>query len=317
MTKAAYQPAVDADSEWTRFLEQVLPDAEVRGFLQRLMGVALLGQVVEHVLPILTGTGANGKGVTYGALLHALGDYASPAEPDLFMAREGQHPTGQMDLLGRRLVVVSESDKDRRLAEATMKRLTGGDTIKARYMGRDFVSFTPSHTAVLVTNHLPKVSGDDEAVWRRLRVVPFEVVIPERERDGHLGERLAVEADAVLAWAVAGYADYVARDNKLGEPESVLVATRAYRLDSDAVARFLAERCYLNPRVRVPAADLFACWEQWGRLDGAEPMSVKAFGQALDKHGLPSTKVSHGTRYRPGVELVPADEEQQVGGRFR
>ncbi len=140
VTAAAYRPEVDG-AGWRAFLHRVLPDPEVRGFLQRLTGVALLGRVVEHVLPIATGVGANGKGVFTRSVEHALGDYASTAEADLFMSREGAHPTGEMDLLGRRWVTVSETDHGRRLAEATMKRLTGGDTVKARRMRQDFVEF--------------------------------------------------------------------------------------------------------------------------------------------------------------------------------
>ena len=316
VTRAAYRPEATG-GRWESFLSEVLPDPDVRGFVQRLIGVSLLGAVREHVLPIWTGTGANGKSVAYAAILHALGDYACPAEPDLFMAREGAHPTGSMDLRGRRLVVVSESDQHRRLAEGTMKRLTGGDPIKSRYMGKDFVTFIPSHLALLVTNHLPKVSGDDEAVWRRLRVIPFEVVIPPEQRDSHLGEYLAADADAVLLWAVKGWQAYVARGHKLDEPESVLVATGLYRAESDAVARFLAERCYLNAQVKVPAGDLYAAWEAWAKVDGAELLSPKPFGQALERHGLPLCRVSHGTRYRPGVTLLPDDDTDPNGGRYR
>jgi len=172
VTRAAFT-AESAGRRWPQFLARVLPDDEVRDFVQRVAGVGLLGVVLEHVLVILTGTGANGKGTFYKAVSHALGDYASTVEPDLFLHRQGAHPTGEMDLLGKRWVVVSETEKDRRLAEATMKRLTGGDPITARHMRQNFVTFTPSHTAILVTNHLPKVSGDDPAIWRRLRVVPF------------------------------------------------------------------------------------------------------------------------------------------------
>lgn len=314
VTRSAYRPSESVNGPWTTFLEQVLPDVEVRTFLQRVVGVALLGKVVEHVLPILTGLGGNGKGVAYGAWLHALGDYAAAAEPDLFMAREGAHPTGQMDLRGRRLVVVSESDKSRQMAEATMKRLTGGDRIKARYMGQDFVEFEPSHTAFLVTNHLPKVSGDDEAVWRRVRVVPFEVVVPEEQRDAQLGERLELEADAVLAWAVSGYADYVQRGHRLDEPGSVRVATDAYRIDSDAVTRFLTECCYLNPHVHATTGELFTRWHSWAALDGAEPMSQKALGQALDRHGLVAQPPVHGKRWRTGIELLPPEQDTDDRG---
>jgi putative DNA primase/helicase len=176
VTRAAYTET--NPGEWHTFLETVLPDAAVRAYVQRHVGVALLGKVVEHVLSIWTGTGANGKSTAIGGLCWALGDYASTAEPDLLLHRNNGHPTGEMDLMGRRLVVVAETDEGRRLAEATMKRLTGGDTIRARRMRMDFVEFEPSHTPILVTNHLPAVSGDDPAVWRRIRVVPYTVVVP-------------------------------------------------------------------------------------------------------------------------------------------
>ncbi len=311
VTRGAWRPEDAGVGAWQEFLEQVLPDVEVRGFLQRTIGVALLGKVIEHVLPILTGTGGNGKGVMYSTVMHALGDYAASAEPDLFMARDGAHPTGQMDLFGRRLVVVSESDQGRKLAEATMKRLTGGDKIKARYMGKDFVEFEPSHTAVLVTNHLPKVSGDDDAVWRRVRVIPFAVTIPVDEQDGHLAEHLELEADVVLAWAVAGYSDYVARGNRLAEPDSVVVATDAYRADSDPVGRFLDDACLINPNVKATTGELFARWQEWSVLEGAESISQKVFGQALDRRGLIAGPAVHGKRWRKGIALAAADDADQ------
>jgi putative DNA primase/helicase len=301
VTLGAYDPHAPAPS-WSVFLTDVLPDEMVRAYLQRVAGVSLLGKVAEHILPILTGTGANGKGTWYGAMLNALGDYASAADPDLFMAREGAHPTGQMDLRGRRLVVVSESDQGRRLAEATMKRLTGGDRIKARYMHRDLVEFEPSHTAFLVTNHLPKVSGDDRAVWRRLRVVPFAVEIPAGERDPHLDERLQADADAVLGWAIAGWEAY--RRIGLDEPPAVLVATGDYQKASDAVARFIEDECTTVPALQATTTQLFEAWERWRIRDGAEQLSQKAFGQALDRRGFPAEPPSNGKRWRKGIALA-------------
>lgn len=305
VTRGSYAPGLEDGPAWRAFLNRVLPDADVQGFVHRLAGVGLLGVVVEQVLGILTGTGANGKGVFYGALGHALGDYASVAEPDLFMHREGAHPTGEMDLRGVRWVVVSESDRGRKLAEATMKRLTGGDEIKARRMRQDFVRFTPSHTPILVTNHLPKVSGDDPALWRRMRVVPFDVVIPEAERDVHLAERLQLEADAILTWAVAGYRDYVERDG-LDEPTAVRVATDHYQRDSDAVARFLEDCCIRNPHMWTTTADAFERWSKWAIDDGVDPMSRKAFGQALDRHGFPADP--NRRRRRFGIGLAGEDD---------
>jgi len=298
VTTGAYN--ADANSTvWDAFLDRVLPDAEVRGFVQRVVGVALLGTVVEHVLPILTGTGANGKGVFYGAVLDALGDYAGTVEPDLLLHRQGAHPTGEMDLMGKRFVVLSETERDRRMAEATMKRLTGGDKIRARRMRQDFIEFKPSHTVVMITNNLPRVSGDDQAIWRRLRVVPFAVTIPKDQWDRHLGETLKLHADAVLKWAVAGLADYTARGG-LDEPTTVLTATSGYQLSSDAVGRFVAEECTLGAVLKATTTQLHERWCSWARDDGAEDMSLRAFGQALDRHGYP-TSTSSSSRFRIGI----------------
>jgi putative DNA primase/helicase len=307
--RGAYHP--DAQSQrWQAFLTRVLPDDEVRGFLQRLVGVGLLGAVHEHVLPILTGVGANGKSVFDKAIRHALGDYACTAEPDLFMHRDGAHPTGEMDLRGVRWVVVSESDKDRRLAEATMKRLTGGDTIRARRMRENFVEFTPSHTPLLITNHLPKVSGDDAAVWRRLRVVPFNVVIPDDEQDHELDGRLQLEADGILAWAVTGYRDYLT--DGLNEPATVREATDRYHTNSDAIGRFITDRCVSGPAFCATTAQLHEAFCTWQQQDGSEPIGRRTFGDALDKRGYPAAPAVHGKRWRRGIglqiELVEDDE---------
>ena len=298
--RGSYDPE-SAAPEWDTFLARVLPDEDVRRFLQRLVGVGLLGEVREHVLPILTGVGQNGKGVFDGVVRHVLGDYAIAAEPDLFMHRDGGHPTGEMDLRGVRWAVVSETEKDRRLAEATMKRLTGGDTIRARRMRQDFVEFTPSHTALLITNYLPKVSGDDEAVWRRLRVVPFDVVIPPEERDGELGSRLQLEADGVLSWAVAGYREYVQRG--LDEPLSVRRATDSYHLSSDAIGRFIAERCTVGVLMRATTTALHEAFAEWQVSDGCEPIGKRTFAQMLDKRGYPADPSVNGKRWRRGIGL--------------
>jgi putative DNA primase/helicase len=307
VSRGAYHP--DAESAlWHAFLARVLPDESVRGFLQRLVGVGLLGAVHEHVLPILTGVGANGKSVFDKAIRHALGDYACTAEPDLFMHRDGAHPTGEMDLRGVRWVAINENDKDRRLAEATMKRLTGGDTIRARRMRQDFVEFTPSHTPLLITNHLPRVSGDDAAVWRRLRVIPFDVVIPEDEQDHELDTRLQLEADGILDWAITGYRDYQTRG--LDEPGSVRDATDTYHRNSDAVRRFIDDECVTtSPALKATTGQLHDAWEQWRVKDGAEPMSQKAFGQALDRHGYPAGQPVNGKRWRSGIALQVLDND--------
>jgi putative DNA primase/helicase len=311
VTRAAYDPGATSDT-WTQFLARVLPDEAVRGYLQRLAGLALLGRVTDHVFPIATGTGANGKGTTYNALLWAFGDYGHAAEADLFMASKSNPNSASpalMGLRGRRLVVVSETERDQRLAVALMKNLTGGDPVTARPLYGRPVTFSPSHTSLMVTNHLPKVTGDDPAAWRRIRVIPFDVVIPQAEWNVHLGEQLELDADAVLAWAVDGYRQYAV--SGLAEPETVLRATGDYRQASDAVARFIAECCYLNPHMFATTADLFERWVRWAIEDGAEPLSVKKFSQALDGHGYPQRGgTGRDRRNRYGLGLACEDDSK-------
>jgi putative DNA primase/helicase len=305
VTRAAYR--TDAiDNTWTPFLQKVLPDNEIRNYLRRVIGVALLGKVIEHILVILTGVGSNGKGTFYKALNFAFGDYAGMADPELFMDRKGAHPTGDMALRGRRLVVVSESGRDRALDDARMKRLVGGDTIMARLLYHDFVSFEPSHLALFVTNHLPKVAGDDQAVWRRIRVVPYDVVITDVDRDNHLDEKLEAEADAILAWAIAGWRDYRERGETLDEPAEVRVATKRYRTDSDDVGRFVDDQywCKKAATLKSTTTDLHNGYLRWARQEGAEEITLKAFGQALDRRGFPVTGRTKDGRWREGIAFL-------------
>lgn len=312
VTRAAYAPGTSSD-EWEAFLARVLPDEAVRGYFQRFVGVGLLGAVREQEFTIAVGPGANGKGVAYGAVLHALGDYGHTAESDLFMTTKANANAASpavMALRGRRFVVCSETERDHRLAAALMKNLTGGDLITARGLHRDPVTFTPAHSVLMVTNFLPKVAGNDPAVWRRMRVVPFDVTIPEAERDPALGERLQLAADAVLSWAVAGWQEYQRRG--MDAPEAVQAATADYRHRSDAIARFIDERLMINPHMWVSVAELWAAWESWAADDGAEPITKRDFGDEFDKHGWPAgvrKSAGRAVRARQGIGLQSTDEE--------
>ncbi len=313
--RAAYDPAATSP-EWELFLARVLPDEAVRSYLQRFVGVALVGAVREQEFTIATGPGANGKGVFYGCVHHALGDYAHTAESDLFMTTKANANAASpavMALRGRRFVVCSETERDHRLAAALMKNLTGGDPITARGLHRDPVTFDPAHTVLMVTNFLPKVAGNDPAVWRRMRVVPFDVTIPEAERDPELGERLKLSADAVLAWSVAGLRDYQSRAG-MDAPEAVQTATAAYRSRSDAIARFIEERLLVNPHMWASVADLWTAWEVWAADDGAEPVTKRDLSDEFDKRGWPVATQRMGSRtarVRKGIGLADSDEDDQ------
>jgi len=304
MTGAEYDPGA-AGAQFTKFLERVQPDPGMRGYLARVTGHALEGRVVTHILPIHFGAGANGKSTYIDAVLAALGDYADAADPELLTARTfGAHPTGIADLFGLRLAVLHESDHGRRLAEGTVKRLTGGDRLKARRMREDFWHFDPSHTFAMLTNHKPVISGTDEGVWRRIRLIPWEVVIPEDERDELLGDRLKLELSAVLAYLVAGYRDW--HERGLDDPDKVVKATEAYRAESDALARFVDQQCLTGPNFTAGSSDLFAAWSKWCAEEGEEPGSATAFATMLQNKGFDNYTSSGRRRWR-GLGLQGED----------
>lgn len=294
ITRGAYDPGAPA-GEWDTFLARVLPDADERAYLQRVVGQALHGRVTEHILPILIGEGANGKGTAYGALIHAVGDYGTVIDPSLLMVRQHGGNVGPelMELLGARLVIGSETEEGRKLDEALMKRLTGGDPLTARRLYRDPVTWTPSHTLLYVTNHLPAVRANDPAVWRRVRVVPFDVVVPPEERDGDLPARLELHADAILSWAVAGYFDY-ADNGGMREPASVLRATDDYRAESDAVRRFVAEACLVSSAASGTTRELYSAWQAWAVSDGADGLTERAFSGELERLGYQGRRTNRG-----------------------
>lgn len=277
--------ALDVDAvapTFERFLAEVLPDPEVRGFVQRLFGYALLGKVREHVLPIFTGVGLNGKSTLLDAVHAAFGDYAVAADPDLLVERNGAHPTGQADLLGVRLAISHETDEGRKLASATVKRLTGGDKIRARKMRMDFFEFSPSHTIILITNHKPQVAGDDPALWRRIRVIPFDVVVSKP--DPTLGQRIAEELPGVLAWAYRGYLDYA--ENGLAAPEAVVKRTDAYRTDSDALGRFLDECTVRSSMASAKSHVLYKGWCEWCTTNGELSGTEVKFADSMKRRGF-------------------------------
>jgi len=295
ITKTApveYDPHAEAPN-WRTVLERVLPSEDVRGFFKRLCGYALAGVVSEHVLPILYGTGANGKSTVLNALLEAFGDYGIQAAPDLLIAKRGAHPTELADLFGMRLVASIEVEDGRRFAESLVKQLTGGDKVRARRMREDFWQFAPTHTVFLATNHRPEVRGTDNAIWRRIRLIPFTETIPSEEQDTELPEKLRAELPGILAWAVEGCLEW--RLDGLQAPAEVLAATEQYREEMDVLGAFLAECCTQDSEENVAASDLYRAYGLWCEDTGETQETQRKFGRRLTERGVFS-------RYKGGAK---------------
>lgn len=230
---------------WLRFLSSILPDPQVREFLQVLMGLALVGTQLEHVLVIFYGNGRNGKGVFERVMCHVLGDYAVNAARDLFTANPGAHSTSQTDLMGSRLAIVNETEQGARLSEALVKDTTGGGTHTARRMKQDNIRFHRSWLAVMVTNHLPHVTGQGAAIWDRLMVIEFprHFALDDPRRVPDIDEQLKKEADGIFMWAYAGLLRYWREGSKLVVPDAVKAATQEHRHRNDTVERWIDECC--------------------------------------------------------------------------
>jgi len=298
VTRAGFDPEARS-GVFEAFLERIQPDGDARAFLARQLGSSLLGVVREHVLFIWHGTGANGKGTLRDAILNALGDYAVEVPADLLLvSRNANLAPDRMRLKGARVAFCSEIGNGAKLDEPTMKKLTGGDPVNAKMLYRNPIQFDPSHTLFMLTNHLPQVRGDDPATWRRIVAVPFETVISPAERDGELPEKLKAVPDAILAWMWRGWLDYQAQG--LNPPASVLAATRKYQLDSDILARFLAdEEAVCLGHGSVNSAVLYRAFKDWCKQEGEEiEMTNKAFTEAMEIRGHTKKRTNQGSMWQ-------------------
>lgn len=289
-----------------KFLNEILPDEEVRDYVQRLIGYSMLGIVKEHVLPLFIGAGRNGKSKLLEVVLKAFGDYGLMGAPTLLLERAANAATtDKVDLRGKRLVVCSETDEGNRFAAATVKALTGGDIITARRMHKDFISFVPTHTVFMMTNHLPTTDGSDGAMFERIKKVTFtEKFIGDRQ-DPHLSEKLAVELDVVLRWAVEGYRKYVERG--LQEPQRVVRDTRKYQFDNDPLGRFISETCVEHPHAKVPSTVLYDSWKDWN--GGIVQESQMQFSLKVENRGFEKKRSTGGRYVFVGIGIKPTESD--------
>ena len=289
---------------WIRFLDEVTGgDKELQAYLQRTVGYALTGSTREHALFFLYGTGANGKSVFLNTIAAILGDYATNAPMDTFMeTRADRHPTDMASLRGARFVSSIETEQGRRWAESKLKSLTGGDKISARFMRQDFFEFPPQFKLFVAGNHKPAIRNIDEAMRRRLHLIPFTVTILPERRDKHLQQKLLAERDGILAWALKGCLEWQ-RLGRLDPPQVVREATDEYFEAEDALGRWLDERCVRAANARSLTAELFNDWKQWCEAAGEFMGSQRRFSDLLTTRGLEKWRNPMGVRGFQGIGL--------------
>ena len=306
---------------WEQFLAEVLPDEGSRRFIQRAAGYSATGSARERKLILPYGAGRNGKGVFLQTMRTLLGEYAVRAPSETFLARKQEGiPNDIAQLRGARFVFASETGEGRRLAEAKIKDLTGGEDIAARFMRGEWFSFAPTFTAWLATNHKPTIRGTDPAIWDRIALVPFTVRfrLPDEPEDARpvadptLAETLEPEREGILAWVVRGAVEWYREG--LGTPDAVRRATTAYRDEMDTLGDFLAQRCVIDPQATVGSTKLYDAFKTWLEEQGEPKKSQKWLTGQLEERGFGRRRQHGGTVALCGLRLLGPDETPTDGG---
>jgi putative DNA primase/helicase len=312
MTRIASATPRGTCPHWLDFIDQVTQgDKAFAEYLQRFAGYCLTGSTQEHALFFLYGTGANGKSVFVNTLFTLLGDYAANAPMDTFMESRGdRHPTDLAGLRGARFVGATETEQGRRWNESKIKEITGGDRVSARFMRQDFFTYLPQFKLVIAGNHKPALRNIDEAMRRRLHLIPFTLTVPPEKRDKSLSAKLLQERDGILAWALQGCLAWQ-RDG-LKPPKCVVDATDEYFDEEDTIGEFLDEECQQHSQVRVSVVDIFERWKSRADKRGEYIGTSRWLVQQLVRRGFERGRTSTGAKALLGLSLKPTDYGERL-----
>lgn len=309
VARAAYDPDAEAPF-FLATLERALPDPAIRRYVMKALAYSVLGQYSEYLF-IPWGAGANLKSTLLYAVRHALGDYAAEAASDLLVVRREWGAAAESALAGlrgSRFVTTIETEQGKKLAEVLVKQLTGEAEITAKFMRQDYFTYTNQAAVWLATNHKPVVQGMDYAIWRRLRLIPFEQTVPPGERldPAAVHGRLRDERDGILRWLVEALRMY--HDEGLEPPDAVTSATEAYRAQMDPLSDWIEDELVVEEGAMAASGRLRSSYERHCRDSGRQPLGATRFNEELTRLGHPADKryfegkqqrVRHGVRIRP------------------
>jgi len=264
-----YDPQAQCPT-WTAFLHTVMDGREdLIKFLQQATGYSLTGDVREQVLFFLYGKGANGKSTFIEAVMNLLGAYSKHTRPETFMMKKEAGSSNDIaDLDGVRMVAAVELEEGRRLAEVLTKQVSGGDTLKARYLFQEYFEFKPQFKLWLCGNHKPKIRGTDHAIWRRIRLIPWCVTIPDDRQDRDLPSKLKAEWPGILAWAVRGCREW--QMEGLSKPDAVIAATADYRKEMDVLGDFFDTCVSIEDGASTTKKELYETYTQYCNNNGED-----------------------------------------------
>lgn len=301
---------------WRQFLTDIIPDPLVVEYIQLAIGYCLTGMTTEQSMFILWGTGKNGKSVFSNILSSLIGGYSMETPPETLMrGRENSNnaPTNDLARLsGARLVSANETEEGQCLAESKIKAMTGDDIIIARFLHKEFFEFRPQFKIWIRTNHKPKIRGTDTGIWRRVKLIPFNVCIPAEKQDPHLTSKLMAELPGILNWAVEGCVLW--QHCGLKSPAAVEIATEEYRTSQDLIGIFLAETCTICPQKKsgyVKTRDLYKAYCDWCEEAGERPMPHRVLSIKLSERGFVKRRAFHSSiTVWDGLRLGDGKEQQ-------
>lgn len=264
------------------FLQAIFDgDKDLVDYMQRVLGYCLTGDTSEQCMFFFYGFGANGKSTLLNVIKEMLGpDYCKQTPSDTLMAGAAgavRNDIARLD--GVRVVLSNEVEEGSRLSETTIKQLTGNDPVAARFLYKEYFEYTPRFKIIMAGNHQPVVRGDDTGIWRRLQTVPFDVTIPQAQRDPALPDKLRAELPGILNFAVQGCLGW--RSSRLSPPRAIQEALEEYRSDMDILGQWIDENCTADPQAQLSAAAAYADYRTWAQLQGHFVWSANAFGRKL------------------------------------
>lgn len=307
-TVAEYSDNVDAPL-WEKFLNQIFNnDEELIHYVQKAIGYSFTGSVDEQCLFILNGRGRNGKSVFSNVVSDVAGNYAKQMNVQTIVAKKNQSGSANSDIArleGARIVTSSELNEGDRFDESLVKQLTGGDKILARFLYGSEFEYKPKFKIWMATNHLPIIRGTDDGIWRRIKIIPFNIQIPKEKVDKKLEYKLKAEYTGILNWIVQGAIMW--QQEGLKDPEAVTKVIETYRAEMDPLDAFLEECCTTGQNYSIKAREMYDAYHEWAKESEEYKMSLNKFGREMSKKLL-RVKKRDGWYY-VGLKLKEPDSD--------
>jgi putative DNA primase/helicase len=265
-------------------------------FMQRVSGYSITGETGEQCMFMLHGTGANGKSTFLEIVAAVAAEYGAHVKTEALMKHKymsaGAASEDIAELRGARFVSAVETNAGQELAESLLKQITGQDRVKARRLYSHNIEFRPTFKLWLACNHKPEIGGTDHAIWRRIHLIPFDVTIPENEREKRILEKLKAQLPGILVWFVQGASEYYTQG--LNVPAEVKQATARYQAEQDTLSEFIDDTCTLGDQLTISVGEMYSMFETWCQSSGEALMSRRLFTQMMRERGFKYKRTNSG-----------------------